>query len=368
MKISYKLEGTPNSPVLIFSNSLGAEMMMWDELIPYLLPYFRVLRYNTNPLLFETSDVTVDDLGNQVISLMNDLNVDKAYFCGLSMGGLIGQSLAIHHESRFYKIAISNTAVKIGTIDTWNERIQIVTNKGFDELSEMMMERWFTDDYRKYHTDRVNQIKEVFKKNDPELYIKNCKAIGNADFTDHLSKIGIPVLVLTGDQDPVTTVAQAEFLSDHIQQAECKILPAKHLSGTELPLEFASALIDFFVGKNIDERGMHVRRTVLGNAHVDRSISNLNEFNQDFQSFITRYAWGDVWSRPGLSKHDRSLITLAMLIALNRKDEFKMHIKAALNNGVSKDVIKEVILQSALYCGLPAANEAIHSAQEIFNS
>ncbi|MFW2347085.1 MAG: 4-carboxymuconolactone decarboxylase [Wenyingzhuangia sp.] len=120
------------------------------------------------------------------------------------------------------------------------------------------------------------------------------------------------------------------------------------------------------VGKEIYERGMHVRRTVLGNAHVDKANGNKNEFNTDFQEFISHYAWGEVWTRPGLVKHSRSLITLAMLIPLNKKAEFKMHVKAAFNNGVQVDEIKEVILQSGIYCGLPAANDAMHSAEEVF--
>jgi 3-oxoadipate enol-lactonase / 4-carboxymuconolactone decarboxylase len=111
---------------------------------------------------------------------------------------------------------------------------------------------------------------------------------------------------------------------------------------------------------------MHVRRSVLGDAHVNRANENINEFNADFQQFISNYAWGEIWTRPGMSKHNRSLITIAMLIALNRKAELKMHIKAAFNNGVSKEELKEVFMQSALYCGLPAANEAFHTAEEVF--
>ncbi|WP_409035361.1 4-carboxymuconolactone decarboxylase [Lacihabitans sp. CCS-44] len=125
--------------------------------------------------------------------------------------------------------------------------------------------------------------------------------------------------------------------------------------------------MDFFVGNNTFDRGMHVRRSVLGDAHVDKANSKINDFNADFQSFITNYAWGEIWTRPGLSKHNKSLITLAMLIALNRPAEFKMHVKAAFNNGVSADEIKEVIMQSALYCGLPAANDAFHLALEVFS-
>jgi 4-carboxymuconolactone decarboxylase len=119
----------------------------------------------------------------------------------------------------------------------------------------------------------------------------------------------------------------------------------------------------------MDERerysqGMKVRRAVLGDAHVDRSIENRNEFNEEFQDLITRYAWGEIWTRPGLPRKTRSLITLAMMVALNRGDEFRMHVRAALNNGVTRKEIKEVLLQTAIYCGVPAANSAFHIAED----
>ena len=114
------------------------------------------------------------------------------------------------------------------------------------------------------------------------------------------------------------------------------------------------------------EQGMKVRREVLGDAHVDRAEARRNDFNGDFQDFITRYAWGEVWSRPGLPRHARSLVTLALMVALNRGDEFKMHVRAALNNGVTRDEIRELLLHTALYAGLPAANTAYHLAEEVF--
>ena len=120
---------------------------------------------------------------------------------------------------------------------------------------------------------------------------------------------------------------------------------------------------------NQEERhdlGMQTRRAVLGDAHVDRATANATAFTADFQDFITRYAWGEVWTRPGLARHERSLITLAMLIALNREDEFKMHVRAAFNNGVTVLEIKELILHASLYCGLPAANAAYHAAEKVF--
>lgn len=114
------------------------------------------------------------------------------------------------------------------------------------------------------------------------------------------------------------------------------------------------------------QQGIDVRRAVLGDAHVDCSLSQLTPLNEEFQDFISRYAWGEIWTRPGLARHSRSLITIAMLIALNREAELRMHLKAAVNNGVTRDEIKEVLMQSALYCGLPAANSAFHLAAEVF--
>jgi 4-carboxymuconolactone decarboxylase len=114
------------------------------------------------------------------------------------------------------------------------------------------------------------------------------------------------------------------------------------------------------------EQGMRIRRAVLGDEHVDRAAAATTDFNRDFQDFITRNAWGDIWARPGLSRHTRSLLTLAMMIALNRDEEFRMHVKAAFSNGVTRDEIKEVLLQSAIYCGVPAANSAFHMAADVF--
>ena len=114
------------------------------------------------------------------------------------------------------------------------------------------------------------------------------------------------------------------------------------------------------------DAGMKVRRAVLGDAHVDRSLQRRNDFNQEFQDLITRYAWGEIWTRPGLERRERSLIVLALMIALNRADEFKMHVRAAFNNGLTRDDIKEVIMQCAIYAGVPAANSAFHQAEEVF--
>ncbi|WP_241299988.1 4-carboxymuconolactone decarboxylase [Burkholderia stabilis] len=114
------------------------------------------------------------------------------------------------------------------------------------------------------------------------------------------------------------------------------------------------------------EAGMKVRRAVLGDAHVDRSLENRTEVTEEFQNLITRYAWGEIWTRDGLPRHTRSLLTIAMMVALNRGEELALHLRAARNNGVTRDEIKEVLLQTAIYCGVPAANSAFHLADRIF--
>ncbi|MEQ5843707.1 4-carboxymuconolactone decarboxylase [Paraburkholderia acidicola] len=118
-----------------------------------------------------------------------------------------------------------------------------------------------------------------------------------------------------------------------------------------------------------DERyaaGLEVRRAVLGDAHVDRSLASRTEFTEEFQNLITRHAWGEIWTRDGLPRHTRSLLTIAMLVALNRSEELALHLRAAKNNGVTRDEIKEVLLQAAIYCGVPAGNAAFHLADKLF--
>lgn len=114
------------------------------------------------------------------------------------------------------------------------------------------------------------------------------------------------------------------------------------------------------------EAGMQVRRAVLGDAHVDRALANRTDLTSEFQALITRYAWGEIWTREALPRHTRSLLTIAMMVALNRSEELALHLRAAKNNGVTRDEIKEVLMQTAIYCGVPAANSAFHLAERIF--
>lgn len=370
--IHYQLDGMPGKPVLVFSNSLGSDLSMWDWVLPTLRPHFRILRYDTRghgQSAVSAGPYTIEQLGMDVIGLLDTLQIDKAYFCGLSLGGLTGQWLGIHQADRFHKLVVCNTAARIGSIDGWNERIESVGQTGVAAMAPTILSRWLTNAYRQANPDVEQTLLTMISRSPSEGYAACCAALRDADLRDQIHKIAIPTLVITGQYDPVTTVADGQFIGQEVSNALLVQLRASHLSAIEAADAFVDALLRFLspVETDILEAGVVMRRAVLGNTHVDRAMANATDFNADFQQFITRYAWGDIWTRPGLPRHSRSLITLAMLIALNREAEFMMHVRAAFNNGVTIDEIKEVIMHSALYCGLPAANAAFHAAQRVVN-
>ncbi|AWW00429.1 3-oxoadipate enol-lactonase [Arcticibacterium luteifluviistationis] len=252
MKTSYKIQGAEHNPVLIFSNSLGTEMMMWDALVPYLLPYFRVLQYDTRG--HGGSDkpegnYSIELLAGDVIAVMDKLNIDKAYFCGLSMGGLIGQWLGINNPERFYKLALSNTGAKVGDDKGWNERISSIQNKGMQAIADGSSSVWFTDDFVKKQPKQTAAYKEMLLRANVGGYCSCSVAIRDVDFRENLDVLKVPTLVITGEQDPVTTAKHATFLVENIPDASLVLLPARHLSASELPKEFADVLIKFFTAK-----------------------------------------------------------------------------------------------------------------------
>lgn len=187
MKLNYKLQGTPNSPVLVFSNSLGSEMMMWDELVPYLFAFFsgtsiRYPRTRREQPQTPNGGLKIEHLGQDVIELLDQLGIETACFCGLSMGGLIGQWLGINHPERIKKLVISNTGAKIGNDERWNGRIETITQHGMQAIVEDTMERWFTEGFRQNNLQRVAETKAMFLRSDVQGYANCCAAIRDADF------------------------------------------------------------------------------------------------------------------------------------------------------------------------------------------
>jgi 3-oxoadipate enol-lactonase/4-carboxymuconolactone decarboxylase len=199
-------------------------------------------------------------------------------------------------------------------------------------------------------------------------YIGCCAALRDFEGTAYLDKIKTPTLIISGDFDVSTPWAgNGEVLAQSIAGARAVHLPAAHLSNLERPKSFSGALLEFLNPRqNVDplEAGFAVRRKVLGDAHVDRAINATTELTQDFQDLITRYAWGTIWTRPGLDWRTRRLLVLAMMAALGRWEEFRLHISSGLSHGLEPCDIKEVLLQTAIYAGVPAANTAFHVVAE----
>jgi 3-oxoadipate enol-lactonase / 4-carboxymuconolactone decarboxylase len=377
IRIHYRFDGPEDAPVLMLSNSLGTTLEMWDAQLPALSRDFRVLRYDTRghgQSEVPAGEYSIEQLGRDVVGLLDALGLEQVHFCGLSIGGLTGQWLGLHAPQRLRRLIVANTAARIGNAETWNARIALVGEKGMAEVADGAVGRWFTKDYAQAEPALVAAVRRQLLQTPPAGYIGGCAAVRDADFRASLRQIRLPMLIIAGNQDPVTTTADARFIAAAVSGARLVNLPAAHLSNIEARAGFNVALLGFLDAERIerlheDDRytlGLQRRREVLGSAHVDRSLAGLTSFNEEFQDYITRNAWGAIWTRPGLPGHTRSLLTIAMMIALGRDAELRLHLNAARNNGVSRDEIKEVLLQSAVYCGVPAANHAFHLAQQVF--
>lgn len=374
MTLHYVLEGPDDAPVILFSNSLGTTSEMWQPQRDALINQYRILRYDVPGHGASAPDGqtrSLEQLGSKVLSLLDTLGIDRVHFCGISMGGLTGLWLARFHPQRLMTLTVANSAAKIGEPAAWQQRAALVRQHGMTAITESAAARWFTPAFCERAPATVQSLLSQLSACDAESYADCCEALATADLRHELAAISLPVLVIAGRDDKVTTVADADAMVAQIPGAQRVVLPASHLSSVEVLLAFNRALQPFIDAQlTQDQRyqqGMRVRRAVLGEAHVDRTLENLSPLNDEFQNFISRYAWGEIWTRPGLTRHTRSLITIGMLIALNREAELKMHLRAAFNNGVSRDEIKELLMHAALYCGLPASNAAFHLAQTVFD-
>lgn len=366
-RLHYRLDGPSNAPLLVLSHSLGTNLSVWDAQIPAFTRSFCVLRYDSRGhgrSSLSSEPTTIAVLAEDVIALTSELGIHHFSFCGISIGGVTGMVLSLKHPERLQALVLANTAARVATVESWNARIEAVQTHGIESIVGATMERWFTPEFRSRHS--IDPFRDGLANTAIEGYIQCCAALRDADLSQSMSKISVPTLVIAGAHDQATTTADARFLVETIRGAEYVELAAAHISNVEAADEFSQVVLSFLLRQQSSSKGMAVRRAVLGDAHVDRTLAQLNDFNREFQDLITRYAWGEIWTRPGLPRHARSLVTLAIMVALNRAEDFRMHVRAALNNGVTREEIKELLLQSAVYCGVPTANSAFHAAQEVF--
>ena len=373
IRMFYRLEGNGGLPVLLLSHSIGTDHSMWDQQIPDLLPYFQVLRHDTRghgATDAPPGEYSVEQLGRDALALVDALRLPEFAFCGLSMGGAIGQWLALHAPERLRGLILANSSPRFGTPETWASRIDAVRKGGMAAIVELAMQRFFAAASLTRSLPYVANVRSVLLATDPGGYIGCCAALRDFDSRGSLSRIKTSTMVIVGDKDVSTPLAgNGEILAREISGAQLVALPAAHLSNVECPRAFLAALFSFLRPATIDGEevlasGYGVRRAVLGNEHVDAAISRTTSLTEDFQKLITQYAWGTIWTRPGLDQRTRRLLVLAMMAALGRWEEFRLHVSTGLKNGLEPCDIKEVLLQTAIYAGVPAANTAFHITQE----
>jgi 3-oxoadipate enol-lactonase/4-carboxymuconolactone decarboxylase len=369
VRIFYRFEGKPEAPVLALSHSIGADHGMWAPQVADLLPHFQLLRYDTRghgASDAPASEYSIEQLGRDVLGIADALKIDKLAFCGLSMGGAIGQWLALNARDRLTHLVLANTSPQFGPRANWETRIKLVREGGMTAILDMAMQRFFSPGTLAGGDVYAHSVKAVLLATNPVGYAGCCAALRDVDFTERLREIRVPTLVIVGDRDVSTPWEGAgELLARGISGARAVRLPSAHLSNIEKPKSFTAALLDFLLPLDQSaEAGTAVRRAVLGDNHVDRAIANTTDLNRDFQELITRYAWGAIWTRPGLDRRTRRMLVLAMMAALGRWEEFRMHLRAGLERELEPCDLKEVLLQTAIYSGVPAANTGFHIANE----
>ena len=365
-RLFYRIEGMAGRPVLVLSHSIGTDHGMWDLQVPDLLPYFQVLRYDTRG--HGASDVpmgeySVAQLGGDVIGLADALGISKFAFCGLSLGGAIGQWVAANAPERVTSLVLASTSPQFGPRANWDTRIATVQKGGMASIIDLAMQRFFSPEVAQSSPDAAS-VRSVLLGTDAVGYIGCCAALRDADQVQSLRKISAPTLIMVGEKDVSTPwLGHGEILAREIAGSRVVHLPAAHLSNIERPRSFAAALLEFLCPQPATSTdpllaGLEIRRAVLGDAHVDKAIANTTDFNRDFQELITRYAWGTIWTRPGLNRRTRRLLVLTTTAALGRWEEFTLHLRAGLAHELELCDVKEVLLQTAVYAGVPAANTA----------
>ena len=252
-KIHYEIEGSKYAPPLVFSNSLGTNLHMWDGQVEDAIGLgFRVIRYDQRG--HGVSDApagsyTLDRLASDLAELLDALKIDKAAFCGISMGGMTGMHLAKKHPPRFTRMALCNTAAWMAPREMWDQRITAVTEGGMEAVVDAVVERWFTKGFRQENPDEVKRIRGEILSTAPNGYAGCCAAIRDMDERDHLGLIEAPALVLIGAHDPATTPEKGDYIAERIPGAQKHVLDAAHLSNVERREDFNRIVLGFLAGK-----------------------------------------------------------------------------------------------------------------------
>lgn len=248
--IHFQTFGDSSKPALVFSNSLGTKLSMWQNQIDHFQKDHFVICYDTRGHGLSSTPqgpYSIDQLGQDVVNLLDHLKIQKADFCGISMGGLTGQWLAIYRPERFNHVVVCNTAAKIGQEQAWLDRAKLVREQGLKPIAETAALRWFTEPFIQSQATIVSSLSNDLAASSAEGYANCCEALAKADLRDQLSQIAVPVLIIAGQKDPVTTVMDGQYMRDRIANAQLVEIDASHISNIEKPQDFNQALVRFLV-------------------------------------------------------------------------------------------------------------------------
>ena len=380
VRLYWRSEGEADRPPLLLLNSIGVDMGLWDGVVPHLTSSFHVVRMDTRghgASDAPAGDYSLDDLADDALAVLDAADVPRAAVCGVSLGGMTAMTLALRAPERVSALVLACTSAKLDAA-AWQARLDTVWAQGLAAIADMAMERFFSERFRRQAPGVVATTRAGLLAMSADGYAGCCAAVRDMDLSGRLEGIAAPTLVITGDRDVSTPFeGHGDRIAAGIPSAEVARLDAAHLPCLEAPAAFAGLVQDFLTGdpaaeearETLFDAGLAVRRRVLGDAWVDRALASRTPFNADFQAMITRYAWSEVWGRPGLDHRTRRLLVVAMTATLGRWEEFRLHVRSGLEQGgFTQDELKEVLLQTAIYAGVPAANTAFAEAATVIES
>ena len=379
--VHYQLAGPPGAPALLLIHSLGASTHVFDAIVPGLERRMRVLRYDLPGHGLSSPPApgrgrTLAELAAGAAALCGALGIARAHLLGLSLGGQIALELAAATPERVDRLVLCATGVRIGSEALWSERIEAVERAGIEPIAEGVLARWTTPEFAARAPAEHAGLRAQLLATSRSGYAAACAALRASDLRGACARVKAPALVVAGERDPAVPLADARALAGAIPGARfAPIAEAAHLLVVEQPEAVGALLLDFLCREvasaetlaQLFERGLAVRREMLGTAHVERALAGATDLDRDFQEVITRNAWGSVWARPGLDRRTRSLATIALLVALGRDEELALHLRASRNAGVERGELAELLLHCSVYAGVPAANAAFRIAKSVLS-